>query len=112
MAGSALFCYYASLSFLLTHCSSAPFVLHSSGRRTVSGLSVKAQPDGSLKLGVTQIDSFSLYCTLLCLQSFFNKADIYLNFYFEKWSLIVVNVALVQLLKDMKNPLQSYKLHV
>ena len=48
---------------LLTHYFPTPFVLHSSGRRTVSGPWVKAQPDGSLKLRVTQtqIDSFTLF---------------------------------------------------
>lgn len=60
---SLLFCYYVSLISLLTHCSSVPFVLYSSGRHIVLGPSLKAQPDGSLKLRVTQtlIDSFTLF---------------------------------------------------
>ena len=57
-----------------------PLVLYSSGRHIVSGPSVKAPPEGSLKLSVTQtqIDSLALFVLL----TFLNKTDIYLNLYF------------------------------
>lgn len=64
MNGGPFYLFFISDSysfFLLTPSFSVPFVLYSSGHHIILGPSAKAQPNGSLKLRMTQIDSSHLY---------------------------------------------------